>query len=97
MLAAIKQFTSTLGNEDNFFFLAFSEHGSLVTDFVPSADQVLDHLHFVKPGGPSSLYDSIYLAADRLKKSRNLKKSLLVISDGQDTSSIHNYDKLANA
>lgn len=96
MLAAIKQFTSTLRSEDDFFFLAFSEHGSLVTDFVPSSDQVLDHLQFVKPGGPSSLYDSVYLAAGRLKRSRNLKKALLVISDGQDTSSIHNYDKLRN-
>lgn len=96
MLAAIKQFTGTLKNEDDFFFLAFSEHGSFVTDFVPSVDQVLDHLQYVKPGGPSSLFDSVYLAADRLKKSRNLKKALLVISDGQDTSSINNYDKLRN-
>jgi len=94
MLAAIKEFTTTLENEDDFFFLAFNEHGSFVTDFVPSSDQVLDHLRLVKPGGPSSLYDSIYLAADRLKKSRHLKKTLLVISDGQDTSSIHNYNKL---
>ena len=96
MLAAIKQFTSTLKNKDDFFFLAFSEHGSFVTDFVPSANQVLDHLQYVKPRGPSSLYDSIYLAADRLRTSRNLKKALLVISDGQDTSSMHNYDKLRN-
>jgi VWFA-related protein len=96
MLAAIKQFTTTLRSEDNFFVVAFSEHGSFVTDFVPSSDQVLDHLRFVKPGGPSSLYDSIYLAADRLKESRNLKKTLLVISDGQDTSSTYNYNKLRN-
>jgi VWFA-related protein len=96
MLDAIKQFTSTLKNEDDFFFLAFSEHGSFATDFLPSAAQVLDHLQYVKPRGPSSLYDSIYLAADRLRTSRNLKKALLVISDGQDTSSIHSYDKLRN-
>jgi VWFA-related protein len=30
MLAAIKQFTSTLKNEDDFFLVAFSEHGSFV-------------------------------------------------------------------
>jgi VWFA-related protein len=95
-LAAIKQFTSTLRSEDDFFFLAFSEHGSFVTDFVPSSDQVLDHLRFVKPGGPSSLYDSVYLAVGRLKESHNLKKTLLVISDGKDTSSIHNYNNLRN-
>ena len=60
---------------DDFFFLAFSEHGSFVANFVPSSDQVLHRLQFVKPGGPSSLYDSVYLAAGRLKKSRNLKKA----------------------
>jgi len=32
MLATIKQFTRTLRSEDDFFFLAFSEHGSFVTD-----------------------------------------------------------------
>ena len=33
MLAAIKQFTSTLKNEDDFFFLAFSERGKFFNRF----------------------------------------------------------------
>jgi Ca-activated chloride channel family protein len=41
VLAAVKQFTSTLRSEDDFFFMAFSEHGSFTTDFIPSSDQVL--------------------------------------------------------
>jgi Ca-activated chloride channel family protein len=94
MFAAIKQFTSTLQAEDDFFFLAFSEHGSVTTEFIPSWNQILDHLQFVKPGGASSLYDSVYIAAGRLQKTRNLKKALLVISDGQDTRSTHSYNKL---
>lgn len=96
MLTAIKQFTTTLGDRDDFFFVAFSEHGNLMTDFVPSADQVLDHLRLVKPGGPASLYDSVYLAADRLQKGRNLKKALLVISDGADDGSRHSYKAVRN-
>jgi Ca-activated chloride channel family protein len=74
--------------------MAFSEHGSLTTEFIPSPDQVLDHLRFVKPGGPSSLYDAVYLGATRLKNARNLKKVLLLISDGYDTTSTHSYSKL---
>jgi len=97
VLAAVKQFTGTLQSEDDFFFTGFSEHGSFTTDFIPSADQVLDHLRGVKPGGPSSLYDSIYLAATRLKKARNLKKALLLVSDGYDTNSEHNYKSLRNS
>jgi len=93
-LAAIRQFTSTLRTEDDFFFMAFSEDGSLTAEFIPSRDQILDHLQFVKPKGASSLYDSVFFAAGRLKKSRNLKKALLVISDGQDTRSVHSYKQL---
>lgn len=96
MLTAIKQFTSTLGNRDDFFFVAFSEHGSLTTEFVPNAEQVLAHLQYVKPGGASSLYDAVYLAAGRVQKSRNLKKALLIISDGQDDRSQHNYKEVRN-
>ena len=96
VLAAVKQFTGTLRSEDDFFFVAFSEHGSFTTDFIPSSNQVLDHLRGVKPGGPSSLYDSVYLAATRLTKARNLKKALLLISDGYDINSTRSYISLRN-
>lgn len=63
---------------------------------MPSADQVVDHLKFVKPGGPASLYDAVYLATDRLQRARNLKKALMVISDGQDDHSRYTYKELRN-
>jgi Ca-activated chloride channel family protein len=94
MLAAVKEFTSTLNSRDDFFFVAFSKKGSVTTEFIPSLDQVVNHLQFVRPGGPSGLYDALYLAAERLHKTRNLKKALLVISDGQDEQSRHSYNEL---
>jgi Ca-activated chloride channel family protein len=96
MLAAVKEFASSLGDRDDFFFVAFSEHGSVTTEFIPSADQLLNHLKFVKPGGPSALYDALYLASERLQKARNLKKALLVISDGEDEHSRYSYKELRN-
>lgn len=96
VLAAVKHFTSSLGTKDDFFFVGFSEHGSVSTDFVPSSNQLRDHLRLVKPGGPSSFYDAVFLAATRLKEGKNLKKALLLISDGRDTSSSHSYNKLRN-
>lgn len=96
MLAAVKEFTSTLNSRDDFFFVAFSKNGSVTTEFIPSLDQVVNHLQVVKPGGPSALYDALYLAAERLQKTRNLKKALLVISDGQDEQSRHSYNELRN-
>jgi Ca-activated chloride channel family protein len=96
MLAAIKQFASTLDNGDDFFFVAFNDNGRLTTDFVPTAAQVFDHLEFFNPSEPCSFYDVVYLAADRLQEARNLKKAMLVISDGQDEHSQYSYKELRN-
>ena len=93
-LSAIKQFTQGLSNQDDFFFLAFSRHGTGTSDFIPTASQILDHLQIVKPGGPSSLYDAVFLASEQLRKRRNLKKALLIISDGEDDRSRHSYKEL---
>jgi Ca-activated chloride channel homolog len=96
MLTALKQFTRGLGNDDDFFFMAFGSQGSVASDFVPTANQVLEHLASVKPGGPASLYDAIYIGADRLRKGRNLKKVLLIISDGEDENSRTSFKGLRN-
>ena len=96
MLAAIKSFTTTLNTRDDFFFVAFSKYGSVNTGFIPSWEQLTDHLKFVKPGGPSAFYDAVYLATQRLQNTHNLKKALLVISDGRDENSQHSYKELRN-
>lgn len=96
VLGALKKFVATLGARDGFFFTAYNADGSVTTEFIPSASQVMDHLAGVKPGGPSALYDVLYTAAGRLRQSNNLKRTLLVISDGQDENSKHSYAELRN-
>jgi hypothetical protein len=59
MLTALKQFTRSLRNDDDFFFMAFGKQGSVTTEFVPTADQVLDHLAAVRQRGPSALFDAV--------------------------------------
>ncbi|HEX7176348.1 MAG TPA: VWA domain-containing protein [Pyrinomonadaceae bacterium] len=88
-LRAIKQFTATLRGEDDFFLMVFNERGSVVVEFVPTADQVTNHLTYAAPKGPASLYDAAFQAAERLRSSRNVKKALLIISDGEDHDSGH--------
>jgi Ca-activated chloride channel family protein len=96
MLSAIKSFTTTLSNREDYFFVAFSKYGSVNTGFIPSWEQLNDHFTFVKPGGPSSFYDAVFLATQRLQNTPNLKKALLVISDGRDENSQHSYKQLRN-
>ena len=96
VLSALKQFVATLGPADTFFFTGYSADGSVTTEFIPSAYQVIEHLTGVKPGGPSALFDAVYSASGRLRQSNNLKRALLVISDGQDSNSKHSYNQVRN-
>lgn len=96
MLTALKQFTRGLERDDDFFFMAFGIQSGVASDFVPTSDQALGHLASVRTGGPASLYDAVYVAADRLRKSRNLKKVLLIISDGEDENSHTSFKELRN-
>lgn len=96
ILNSLRQFTRGLGNDDDFFFTAFSAQGSVTSEFVPTMEQVLDHLTAVKPGGPTALFDAVSAAADKLRKRRNLKKVLLIVSDGEDERSQTTYKELMN-
>jgi VWFA-related protein len=54
ILVALRQFTRSLHHDDDFCFMAFETQGGVATDFVPAADQLIDHLGTVKPAGRSS-------------------------------------------
>jgi len=71
--------------------LAFNMRGALKTDFVPTAEQLENQIDSREP---NSLYDAIYAAADRLRESRNLKRTLLIITDSADHRSRRSISEL---
>ena len=95
VLGSIRAFTERIQEEDDFFTVVFNERGSLNLDFVPSVEQVERHLSLGERGEPNSLYDAIDLAAEKLLERENLKKTLIIISDGKDRDSHHSYSALS--
>ena len=93
VLDSLRAFTKELGDEDRFFIVAFNDRGNLNLDFIPTVEQIRKDL---KRSEPTSLYDAIYLAADKLRESKNLKRTILVISDSADHNSQHNFSVLSN-
>jgi Ca-activated chloride channel homolog len=88
-LRALKQFTRALRQEDDFFLMVFDSRGSVVVDFIPTAEQISNHLTFVRPTGPAALYDAVFHAEEKVRTARNPKRALLIISDGEDHNSGH--------
>ena len=92
VLGALRSFAGSLRSDDDLFVTVFNEKGSLTTDFVPTDEQVQKQIE----GGSNSLYDAIFDASERIVRSRNNKRVLLVLTDGQDHSSHHSYKELRN-
>jgi VWFA-related protein len=90
VLTALRQFTRSIRPADDFFVTVFNETGSLTTDFVPTSEQIDQQIDT----GVNSLYDAIITACNRISRSRNHKRVLLVLTDGADHNSLHSFKEL---
>ena len=94
VLDALKAFTKGLGGSDDYFVNVFSENGSLTTDFVPTRDQLVKFVDNGGRTGPTSLYDAVFAAANKVSRMKNPKKILLLLTDGADQNSQHSLKQL---
>ena len=94
VLNGLREFTKGLQAPDDHFFFVFNQRGCLSLDFVPDPDQLGRHLANPATREPRSLYDALYLAAEKLRAQKNLKKTLLVITDAADHNSRRSFNEL---
>jgi VWFA-related protein len=95
VLNSLRRFSKELQVKNDLFSIVFNDRGSLKTDFVPTIEQIDAFIYRNTPSQPNSLYDAVFAASGKIKETRNLKKMLLVISDGQDHSSHHSFSELS--
>jgi Ca-activated chloride channel family protein len=84
---AVAQFFKTISPQDEFFLIQSSNRPVLVSGFTASTDEILKRLTSMQSEGGSALLDAIYMALHQVKKARNPRKALLVISDGANNCS----------
>ena len=93
---AAAQFFKTANLEDEFFLVQFNDTADLVEHFTTSLEAIQNHLTFTQSKGRTALLDAILLALDEMKKAKNPRKALLVISDGGDNTSRYTETELKN-
>jgi len=93
---AVAQFFKTANPEDEFFLVQFSDAAELVQGFTPNLEDVQNKLTFTQSKGRTALLDAIYLALHEMKKGKNPRKALLVISDGGDNNSRYTEPEIKN-
>ena len=85
-LAAV-QFFRTANPKDEFLLINFNDRAQLTSPFTASVEDLQNRLMFTSAHGQTALLDGIYLGLSEMKGAHNIKKALLVISDGGDNHS----------
>jgi Ca-activated chloride channel family protein len=93
---AVAQFFKTANPEDEFFLVQFNDSADLVQPFTRNLEEIQNRLTFTQSKGRTALLDAIYLGLHEMKKAKNARKALLVISDGGDNSSRYTETEIRN-
>ena len=84
---AAATFFKTSNADDEFFLVEFNERPKLTVPFTPDSDLICRRIAHTKPYGRTSLLDAIHMAMVQMKSARNLRKALVIVSDGGDNRS----------
>jgi VWFA-related protein len=76
-----------LDREDEVFLYRFDVHPELVEGWTTDRRRISAELGRIQPRGGTAMYDTVAEAVPLAQTGRHKKKALLVISDGNDTSS----------
>lgn len=91
---ALSSFMRQSHPENDYFLIGFNETPQLLSDWTRDADQIFSGLASITPKLNTALYDACYLAVEKIMRGRHPRRVLLLITDGQDTSSRFTYQKL---
>ena len=93
---AVAEFVKRANPQDEFFLVQFNDSANLVQSFTTVAEEIQNRLAFTVSKGRTALLDAVYRSLHEMKKARNPRKALLVISDGGDNSSRYTEREIKN-
>ncbi len=86
---AAKLFLKALNPGDEAFLVEFNDKVNLSVPFTSHTEELQSAFANVQPGGMTALLDAVKFSLNEMKKARNSRKAIVVISDGGDNSSTY--------
>src|SRR5579863_6204268 len=84
---AVSEFLKTMNAQDEAFLIQFSDKAEVVEQFTGSPKDIEDRMGKLKTGGLTALLDAVELGVREMKRAKNPRKALVVVSDGGDNNS----------
>jgi len=85
--AAVAQFLKSMNADDEAFLVEFSDNAKVSVGFTTNRAEIPDALRKAQPAGLTAMLDAINLALREMKKARNSRKAIVIVSDGGDNHS----------
>ena len=84
---ALTLLLKTMNADDEAFLVEFGDKAKLTVGFTSHSDEIESALNKARPAGLTAMLDAIYIALDQMKKAKNSRKAIVIISDGGDNHS----------
>ena len=93
---AIREIVKRSGPKDEALLMTFSDTPELRVDFTHDVQAVLDPLLFAGAKGATALIDAVYAGLQHMKRAKNPRRVLVVVSDGGDNNSRYTETELTS-
>jgi len=80
--------------QDEFLLLTVSTQPDTLSGFTTDITELEESIGRTSPGGMTALIDTVYLGLNRMRKARQPRRALLVLSDGMDNYSRYSKGEL---
>jgi Ca-activated chloride channel family protein len=97
MRRAAAQFFKTSNPGDEFCLVELASDVRLAVPLTQNAADVDYQLMLSKGGGPTALLDGVYMGLNAVRNSRNMRKALVIISDGGENHSRYTRGEVRKA
>jgi VWFA-related protein len=84
---AVAEFLKTLNTADQAFLVEFSDQAQLAVPLTSDAAAIESAMTSATSGGLTALLDAVHVGLQEMKRAKNPRKALLIISDGGDNNS----------
>ena len=84
---AVTEFLKTMNAQDEAFLIQFSDQADVVQGFTGDMKEIGNKMKGLQSGGLTALLDAVNLGVREMKKAKNPRKALVIVSDGGDNHS----------
>ena len=85
--AALTHFFRTSVPGDEFFVVEFNDAPRVLRGFTSDSEDIEKTLGNIRPRNWTALFDAVYMAVHEMKRAKNSRRALLILSDGADNNS----------